>query len=429
MKVIDARTRAGRAALQPLDRRAEPSDAVRDTVAAILRDVRARGDAAVLEYTQRFDRATLTPKTLAVAPKALAAAWKGLPAATRAALEASHANITAFARAGLRKDWRRRNAQGALTGEIYQGFGRVGLYVPGGTAPLVSSALMTVTLAHVAGCREIVVTTPCGPDGQVNPALLGALHLAGATEVYRIGGIQAIGALAYGTKTIRPVAKIFGPGNAYVIEAKRQVFGLVAIDQLPGPSEIMIVADDTGRAAWIAADLVAQAEHGHGSQAVFVTPSPALARAVEQEVAAQLATLSRQTHLAESLREGGFIVITADLDQALALANAYAPEHLTLIVADEDRWLPAITTAGAIFLGNHSPVAVGDYLAGPSHTLPTGGAGKSFPGLTVDQFQRRTSVVKLSPAAIRKSAPLVQTLALLEGLDAHARSATIRLEK
>lgn len=429
MKVIDARTRAGQAAVAELDRRAEPSEAVRSVVATVLAEVRARGDAAVIEYTQQFDRATLTPKTLAVPRSALAAAWKKLPAPTRAALEASHANITAFAQAGLRKDWRRRNAQGAITGEIYQGFERVGLYVPGGTAPLVSSALMTVTLAHVAGCREIVVTTPCGPDGHVHPALLGALHLAGATEVYRIGGIQAIGALAYGTDTIRPVAKIFGPGNAYVVEAKRQVFGRVAIDQLPGPSEIMIVADHTGHPAWIAADLVAQAEHGHGSQAVFATPDPALAAAVEKELSEQLAALSRQEHLAESLREGGFIIITRDTAQAVKLANAYAPEHLTLIVEDEARWIPEITTAGAIFLGNHSPVAVGDYLAGPSHTLPTGGAGKSFPGLTVDQFQRRTSVVKLSPAALKKSAPLVETLALLEGLDAHARSATIRLQK
>lgn len=427
MKVIDARTEAGQAALAELDRRPKVSPAVRNVVATVLAEVRARGDDAIIEYTQRFDRATLTPETLAIPLAELTAAWEGLPESTRQALQASHANITAFAEAGLRKDWQCRNAQGAITGEIYRGFERVGLYVPGGTAPLVSSALMTVTLAHVAGCREIVVTTPCGPDGQVHPALLGALHLAGATEVYRIGGIQAIGALAYGTPTIRPVAKIFGPGNAYVVEAKRQVFGLVAIDQLPGPSEIMIVADHTGRAAWIAADLVAQAEHGHGSQALLATPNPELAAAVEKEVAAQLTSLSRQEYLTESLRDGGYIIITHDLGHAVQLANAYAPEHLTLIVEDEDRWLPAITTAGAIFLGNHSPVAVGDYLAGPSHTLPTGGAGKSFPGLTVDQFQRRTSVVKLDAEAIKQSAPLVERLALLEGLDAHARSATIRL--
>jgi histidinol dehydrogenase len=427
MKLIDATTRAGKAALKKLDRRAEPETGTREAVAAVLADVRARGDLAVIEYTEKFDRARLTPKSLAVPPAELAAAWKKLPAATRRLLQAAHRNVAAFARAGLRKSWSQRNEQGATVGEVYQGFERVGLYVPGGTAPLVSTAIMTVTLAKIAGCREIVVATPCGADGTVNPALLAALHLAGATEVYRIGGIQAIGALAFGTKTIRPVAKIVGPGNKYVIEAKRQVFGLVAIDQLPGPSEVMVLADDTGRAAWIAADLVAQAEHGHGSQAVLVTPSRSLADAVAAEVAVQLQSLSRQDYLTAALKTGGFIVVTADLEQAVAVANAYASEHLSLIVKDEKKVLPRITTAGAIFVGNHSPVAVGDYLAGPSHTLPTGGAGKSFPGLTVDQFQRRTSVVRLNAASIRKSAPLVKALSDLEGLDAHGRSALIRL--
>ncbi len=428
LKIIDATTRAGRSVLKKLDRRAEPETGTREAVAGVLADVRARGDAAVIEYTERFDRARLTPKGLAVGRAELAAAWRGLPAGTRRLLRAAHRNVAAFARAGRRGSWSRRNEQGAVVGEVYRGFERVGLYVPGGTAPLVSTAIMTVTLARIAGCREIVVTTPCGPDGTVNPALLGALHLAGATEVYRIGGIQAIGALAFGTRTIRPVAKIFGPGNKYVIEAKRQVFGLVAIDQLPGPSEVMVLADDTGNAAWIAADLVAQAEHGHGSQAVLVTPSRKLAAAVQAEVARQLTTLSRQEYLAAALQTGGFIVVTESLDQAVEVANAYAPEHLSLVVKREKSLMSRLTTAGALFVGNHSPVAVGDYLAGPSHTLPTGGAGKSFPGLTVDQFQRRTSVVRLDAAAIRKSAPLVKALSDLEGLDAHGRSALIRVE-
>lgn len=428
LKIIDATTRAGRAALKKLDRRSEPDAGTREAVASVLADVRARGDAAVIEWTERYDKARLTPKGLVVPPEALAAAWRGLPAATRRILRSSHRNVSAFAKAGLRASWSRRNDQGALVGEVYQGFERVGLYVPGGTAPLVSTAIMTVTLAKAAGCREIVVTTPCGPDGSVNPALLGALHLAGATEVYRIGGIQAIGALAFGTRTIRPVAKIFGPGNKFVIEAKRQVFGLVAIDQLPGPSEVMVVADATGNPAWIAADLVAQAEHGHGSQAILVTPSRQLAAAVAGEVERQLGALTRQAHLAEALKSGGFLVVTESLDEAVAVANAYAPEHVSLIVVDEKKVVPRLTTAGAIFLGNHSPVAVGDYLAGPSHTLPTGGAGKSFPGLTVDQFQRRTSVVRLDAASIRRSAPLVKALSDLEGLDAHGRSAMIRIE-
>ncbi len=429
MKFIDATTREGRKALKPFDRRAEPDAGTRDTVAAVLADVRARGDAAVIEYTLRFDRARLTPKQLAVPADALAEAWKSLPGATRRLLRAAHRNVAAFAKAGLRQSWTRRNDQGAEVGEVYRGFERVGLYVPGGTAPLVSTVLMTVTLARTAGCREIVVATPCGPDGSVNAALLGALHLAGATEVYRIGGIQAIGALAFGTQMIRPVDKIFGPGNKYVIEAKRQVFGLVAIDQLPGPSEIMVLADDSGRPDWIAADLVAQAEHGHGSQAILVTPSRRLAEAVAAAVAAQLGALSRQEHLAAALEDGGRVIVTADLDQAVAIANAYAPEHLSLVVKNDRRVLPRLTTCGAIFLGNHSPVAVGDYLAGPSHTLPTGGAGKSFAGLTVDQFQRRTSLVRLDRAAIQASAPLVKGLSDLEGLDAHGRSALVRCER
>lgn len=428
MKFINATTRAGLSALKKLNRRAEPETSTRETVATVLADIRARGDAAVIEYTRQFDRAELSAGSLGIPAAALAAAWKRVPAATKRVLQASHRNVAAFARAGLRKSWSRRNEQGARVGEIYQGFDRVGLYVPGGTAPLVSTAIMTVTLAKMAGCREIVVTTPCGSDGSVNPSLLAALHLAGATEVWRIGGIQAIGALAYGTQSIRPVAKIFGPGNKFVIEAKRQVFGLVAVDQLPGPSEVMVLADETGHPAWIAADLVAQAEHGHGSQAVLVTPSRELADAVAREVDVQLKSLSRQESLAQALKTGGFIVLAADMAQAITIANDYASEHLSLIVKDSRTVVRQITTAGAIFIGNHSPVAVGDYLAGPSHTLPTGGAGKSFAGLTVDQFQRRTSVVQLDAASIRKSAPLVKALSDLEGLDAHGRSAMIRLE-
>ena len=428
MKFINATTRAGLSALKKLNRRAEPETSTRETVATVLADIRARGDAAVIEYTRQFDRAELSAGSLGIPAAALAAAGKRVPAATKRVLQASHRNVAAFARAGLRKSWSRRNEQGARVGEIYQGFDRVGLYVPGGTAPLVSTAIMTVTLAKMAGCREIVVTTPCGSDGSVNPALLAALHLAGATEVWRIGGIQAIGALAYGTPSIRPVAKIFGPGNKFVIEAKRQVFGLVAVDQLPGPSEVMVLADETGHPAWIAADLVAQAEHGHGSQAVLVTPSRELADAVAREVTVQLKSLSRQESLAQALKTGGFIVLAADMAQAITIANDYASEHLSLIVKDSRSVVRQITTAGAIFIGNHSPVAVGDYLAGPSHTLPTGGAGKSFAGLTVDQFQRRTSVVQLDAASIRKSAPLVKVLSDLEGLDAHGRSAMIRLE-
>jgi histidinol dehydrogenase len=345
----------------------------------------------------------------------------------KAALEASFRNVHAFALHSLRKNWSALNEQGAEVGEVFYPFERVGIYVPGGTAPLVSTALMTVTLAAAAGVPEIVVCTPCGKDGQIQPALLAALKLAGATEVYRIGGAQAIAAMAYGTPTIRPVAKVFGPGNSYVVEAKRQTFGVVAVDLLPGPSEVMILADKTGDAACIAADILAQAEHGKDSQAGFVTDDAALLEAVLAEVQRQAETLSRQAMLRPVLEKGVFLILTPSLEEAAELVNQYAPEHLSLITEREGEILPCIRTAGAIFLGNHSPVAVGDFLAGPSHTLPTGGAGKSFPGLTVDMFQRRTSLIRLDKASCAKSEPIVKAFAAAEGLDAHGESVSVRV--
>jgi histidinol dehydrogenase len=319
-----------------------------------------------------------------------------------------------------------KNAEGADVGEIYQPFQRVGIYVPGGTAPLISTVIMTVTLAKAAGVPEIVVCSPCGKDGRINDSMLFALQLAGATEIYRIGGAHAIAALTFGTETIRPVDKIMGPGNKFVVEAKRQLVGAVAIDLLPGPSEIMVIADDSARPDFIAADLLAQAEHGKDSQVILATPSLKLLRAVEKEVASQLESLPRAEIARESLRTGGTLVHTKDLAQAISIANAWAPEHLSLVVRKEAPLIPRIRTAGAIFVGNYSPVAAGDFLAGPSHTLPTGGAGKSFPGLTVDQFQRRTSIVKLSRSALRKSAPIIELFSEIEGLAAHGRSASIR---
>jgi histidinol dehydrogenase len=285
---------------------------------------------------------------------------------------------------------------------------------------------MTCTLAQAAGCPEIVACTPCGADGSIHPALLVALELSGATEIYKIGGAQAIGAMAFGTATIKPVVKVFGPGNAYVVEAKRQVFGTVAVDLLPGPSEIMVIADDTARPDYIAADLLAQAEHGGDSGIVFITDSEFLLQSVEIEIDRQAHELSRQEQIRSVLEKGACLVLAGSIDEAIEICNSYAPEHVSLIVRREKHFLPRIRTAGAIFVGNLSPVAVGDFLAGPSHELPTGGAGKSFSGLTVDQFQRRTSVVRLDEKSIAKSAPIVGSFAEIEGLDAHARSATIR---
>ena len=410
-----------------LDRRAEASDAVQEVVSAVIKAVRERGDAALIELTERFDGVQLSSETLRISAERITSAWESATPELQTALQSAHRNVFEFARKSLRQNWSGLNEQGGEVGEVYHPFERVGCYVPGGSAPLVSTAIMTVTLAAAAGVPEIVVCTPCGRDGTVNPGLLAALKLAGATEVYQIGGAQAIAAMAYGTETIRPVTKIFGPGNSYVVEAKRQAFGVVSIDLLPGPSEVLILADRTGNPAFIAADILAQAEHGKDSQAGFITDDAALLEAVVAEVEKQSQTLSRQAQLGPVLEKGVFLMLAATLEEGAKLVNAYAPEHLSLITERESDILPLIRTAGAIFLGNHSPVAVGDFLAGPSHTLPTGGAGKSFPGLTVDMFQRRTSIIRLSQESCAKSEPIVHAFAAVEGLDAHGRSVSIRV--
>ena len=410
-----------------LNRRAAPAPEVEATVAEILETVRTRGDAGLLELTEKFDGATLTAETLRVTEAVMAEARESVSDEVREAVAAAKINVKTFAEESMRRDWSRTNAQGAEVGERFQAFERVGIYVPGGSAPLVSTAIMTLTLATAAGVPQIVVTTPCDAYGKVNPALLYALGEAGAHEVYKVGGAQALGALAYGTATIKPVIKVFGPGNAYVMEAKRQVFGSVSVDLLPGPSEVLVLADETANPAFIAADMLAQAEHDPVSLVGFVTPSAALLERVVKEVEKQKPFLSRSPIIDKVLANGTFLLLVEDFAEGVAIANDYAPEHLSLVCADEDAWIPKITTSGGIFVGNYSPVAVGDFLAGPSHELPTGGAGKSFPGLTVDQFQRRTSVVKLDREAIAKSAPIVSTFCAVEGLDAHARSATIRL--
>ena len=426
MKVLRPKDSDYSAAVTALNRRAEASDAVRDVVTDVIKAVRERGDAAVLELVEKFDGAKLTSAQMRVPQAEIDAAWNNADATLRSALEASHRNVTAFAKRSLRQGWNGRNEQGAELGEVFHPFERVGCYVPGGTAPLVSTAIMTVAIAAAAGVPEIVVCTPCGRDGTVNPGLLAALKVAGATEVYKIGGSQAIAALAFGTETIRPVVKIFGPGNSYVVEAKRQCFGVVSIDLLPGPSEVLILADKSGNAAFIAADILAQAEHGKDSMAGFITDDAALLDAVVAEVDMQSKTLSRQAQLAPVLEKGVFCMLVPSLEEGARLVNDFAPEHLSLITTREDAILPLIRTAGAIFLGNHSPVAVGDFLAGPSHTLPTGGSGKSVPGITADMFQRRTSIIRLNRESCANSEPVVRAFSQVEGLDAHGRSVSIR---
>lgn len=412
-----------------LNRRALPEDGVRDLVTEIISQVAAKGDDALVTLTKRFDNAVLTPRTLFVTEAEFAAARKAVTPATRTAVSRSLKNIHAFAKRGLRKDWSAKNAEGATVGERFTPFDRVGVYVPGGKAPLVSTALMTAGFAKAAKVPEIIAATPCGPDGSVNPALLYALKAAGATEVIKVGGAQAIAALALGTKAIRPVDRIFGPGNRFVVEAKRQLVGAVSIDLLPGPSEILILADKSGNPDFIAADMLAQAEHGGDSVVGFATDSKALLGKVVKAIDKQLVTLSRGKIIRDVLKAGTFLLHVKSFEDGVAISNAFCPEHLSLITADEKRWLPKIRTAGAIYLGNDSPVAVGDFLAGPSHTLPTGGAGRSFSGLRADQFQRRTSIVRLDKKAVAKSLSVVEEFARIEGLDAHGRSTAIRLEK
>jgi histidinol dehydrogenase len=342
-----------------------------------------------------------------------------------AAVEYALRNIRDFSKLRKPRNWSRTNREGATVGEKFDPLERVGIYVPGGTAPLVSTALMTVTLAKEAGVREIVITSP----GPVDDTLRYALMTAGATEIYQVGGAQAIAALAYGTHTIARVQKIFGPGNAWVVEAKRQVVGAVAIDQMPGPSEIAVVADETAKAAFVAADLLAQAEHGSGSQILFLTPSAKLLAEVEAELAAQWPALSRDKHLAEALENGCTLVLVEDVGEAIGLVEDFAPEHLSLIIKDARQWSETIKNAGAIFIGNFSPVAAGDFIAGPSHVLPTGGAAKAFSGLTIDQFFRRTSVIEYPERALQRVRKHIEAICGVEKLDAHARSVSIRFDK
>ena len=429
MKILSYKDAAYATFVKRLRRRAIPEDSVRDLVADIIAKVAADGDQALVELTDRFDGAKLSRKALFVSEKEFSEAEAGVTSETRDAVRRSLANIHSFAKRSMRKDWSGKNAEGATVGERFTPFDRVGVYVPGGKAPLVSTALMTAGFAQAAGVPEIFAATPCGADGTVNPALLYALKQAGVTEAIKVGGAQAIAAMALGTKTIRPVDRIFGPGNRFVVEAKRQLVGAVSIDLLPGPSEILILADSTAKAAYIAADMLAQAEHGGDSIVGFVTPSKTLLNQVEREIAKQAVTLSRAKTIREVLKNGTFLLHVKSMEEGIAISNDFAPEHLSLVVADEEAVLAKIRTAGAIYLGADSPVAVGDFLAGPSHTLPTGGAGRSFSGLRADQFQRRTSIVKMNKAAVRKSVDAVNEFARLEGLDAHGKSTSIRLER
>ena len=408
------------------DRRYLPSNELVQKVHDILSRVRNEGDAALIDFIRRFDKTELTPKELRVRQEEITLALGHLDPELRDALSASKKNVQEFAQRSRRTDWQAENVQGAIVGERFDPIRRVGIYVPAGTAPLVSSAIMTVAIARAVEVPEIVAVSPVSGSTQMNSALLAALNIAGATEIYKIGGAHAIGALAFGTESIRPVDKIFGPGNAFVTEAKRQVFGYVAVDLLPGPSEILILADHSAVPAWVAADLMAQAEHGPGTAIAVVSWDKQTLEAVQKEIEQGLPSLSRQGFLKEVLAERAYAVLTRDREQAVAFANAFAPEHLTIVTENAAELSTEVTAAGAIFLGNYSPVAAGDFVAGPSHELPTGGAAKSFGGLTAEQFQRRTSIVQMDRESLQKSLPFILSFSKAERLDAHGASAQIR---
>jgi len=393
---------------------------------AIVDDVAARGDAALIEATRKFDRLDLDAGRLRITPAEIEAAVKACDAATIDALKFARDRIEIFHRRQLPKDERFTDAQGVELGWRWSAIDAVGLYVPGGTAAYPSSVLMNAVPARVAGVARVVMVVP-SPDGKLNPLVLAAAHLGGVSEIYRVGGAQAVAALAYGTATIAPVAKIVGPGNAYVAAAKRLVFGKVGIDMIAGPSEVLVIADHTGNAGWIAADLLAQAEHDVNAQSILITDNAALADDVERAVDAQLATLPRAEIARASWNDFGAIILVRKLDEAASLANAIAAEHLEIMTSDPEALSAQIRNAGAIFLGPHTPEAIGDYVGGSNHVLPTARSARFSSGLGVLDFMKRTSILKCGPDQLRTLGPAAMTLGKAEGLDAHARSIGLRL--
>ena len=395
--------------------------------AEVLADIKAHGEKAVLKYVRKFEgykgkdlkvTASLTELEASIDPRILKA------------VKDAHKRVMKFSKASLREPWTMATPRGGSAGEFYSPMDRVGVYVPGGTAPLASTSIMTVTLAKAAGVKEIVACTPAGKTGDVNPVLLYALLLAGATEVYRVGGIQAVGMMAFGSASCRKVQKIAGPGNAFVTAAKRQVYGYVAIDQVAGPSEIAVLTDGSVDPKWIAADLLSQAEHGSGwEKSLCVCTSEAQAEAIRSETLAQAKTLSRYELIERVIdRDGILIVVAPSIKAGLEVVNEFAPEHFEIMTKDALKVMKGVRSAGAVFAGPWTPESAGDFVAGPSHVLPTGGAANMFNGLTPDDFRRRHSFAAFTREDLAETKSTIEAFANVEGLDAHGRAATIRFE-
>ena len=394
-----------------------------DAAFKVLAEIRKNGDKAVRKYVAKFEGYRGSDLKVDVGELKI-------PAKIAAAVKDAHRRVLKFSKASLREAWTMKTPGGGKAGEFYSPMDRVGVYVPGGTAPLASTSVMTVTLAKAAGVKEIVACTPAGKTGEVNPVLLYALKLAGATEIYRVGGIQAIGMMAYGTESCRKVQKIAGPGNAFVTAAKRQVYGYVAIDQVAGPSEIAVLADGSVDAKWIAADLLSQTEHGSGlEKSLCVCTSKEFAEQVRAEVLAQTKKLSRRELIERVIDGDGILIVVAkNLEEGMEVVNRFAPEHFEIMTRDALKVMKGVRSAGAVFAGAWTPESAGDFVAGPSHVLPTGGAANMFNGLTPDDFRRRHSFVAFTRKDLAETRATIEAFAEVEGLDAHGRAAAIRFE-
>ncbi len=420
---------AGDPAIQGLLKRVpEGREAAWVAVQDIIQAVKTKGDEAICQFALQFDRVEMKPSALLIKPEEIDEAYTLVDEAFLQAIRTAAANIKAYHRKQCQNSWFDTQDQGSIVGQLVQPLARVGIYVPGGKASYPSSVLMNAIPAKVAGVEEIVMVTPPTKDGAVNPFTLVAAKEAGVDKIYRVGGAQAVAALAYGTETIEPVDKITGPGNFYVTLAKQQVYGQVDIDMLAGPSEILVIADQTATPSYVAADMLSQAEHDEMAAAILITPDQSLAQQVQEELQQQLAHLPRKEIASKSLQQYGAIILVSHLKEALDLANAYGPEHLELMIAEPFQWLGMVKAAGAVFLGPYSPEPVGDYWAGPNHVLPTGGTARFYSPLGVDAFLKRTSVISYTKSALNQAGPGIIKLAEMEGLDAHARAIKVRIQ-
>ncbi len=412
-----------------IEQRAEEiPDNIEETVKSILADVRKRGDSALFELTERFDRMSLTAESIEVSAEEIDAALKQVSEESLAALKLAAKRISVYHAKQKQETWLSTDEDDVLLGQMVRPLDRVGIYVPGGKAAYPSSVLMNAIPAKVAGVEEVIMVVPM-PGGEANAHVLAAAHIAGVDRIFKLGGAQAVAALAYGTESVPKVDKITGPGNIFVATAKQLVFGQVDIDMIAGPSEILVINDGSGNAAHIAADLLSQAEHDELASSVLVTSSEEMALAVQQEVENQLQQLSREKIARQSIDDFGAIIIARDLTEAIDFSNRIAPEHLELAVADPFAILPQIKHAGAIFMGHHTPEAAGDYLAGPNHTLPTGGTARFFSPLSLDDFVKKSSIISFSERGLKRLGKDIVHIAELEGLEAHAKSVSIRLGK